>query len=140
MGDLIALTAGVLAGLVASWMALRRAALARAADRFEAWRATEGTAVRRRTAATARAATKEALASAGGGSDGEGLGFAPADVRFLGDPVTFVVFDGHTDVKDRAGPELREVCFLCAAEGTGRELVAECVTGGRVEWATVRLH
>ena len=138
MADLVAMGAGLLAGLVASWLLLRRAALARAEDRFEAWRATEGAAERRRTAAASRAATKDGIGSEAGGWGGA-LAFAPADVRFLGDPVTFVVFDGHTDVKDRACPGLREVCFVGAGDETDHRLVAECVAGGRVEWATVRL-
>lgn len=158
MGDLVALTGGILAGVAVSWLALRRTALARAADRFEAWRATEGAAVRRRTTALARAATKDGVAAGSGGWDAGELGPAPADARFLGDPVAFVVFDGHTDVKDRALPALREVRFVSVpgpaplgrtgwagpgcrpvADGVA-DCVPECVAAGRVEWATVRLR
>ena len=68
------------------------------------------------------------------------LPYVAADVRFVGDPVTFVVFDGHTEVKDGAGGDLRGVSFL-EVESSEEDslLVAECVDAGRVEWLTVRL-
>lgn len=144
--------AGLVAGAGAAYVLLRRWALARARGRFEAWRASELPGVRRRAAGRQRGGLKAAVGDdlrAGSLARLGTLPFEAADARFLGDPVTFVVFDGHTDVKDRAGAALRGVSFVTVAPGApaggvpcpGADalLVAECVAGGRVEWLTVRL-
>lgn len=147
MSDLLdllgAVGIGALAGLVVTAVLLHRSAAARARDRFEAWRADEHAGIRRSTLASARGGIK-AEVSRGLGHAVGALPFEAADVRFLGDPVTFVVFDGHTEVKDRSSYSLRGISFVTVGDaftdpdGTGL-LIAECVAGGRVEWLTVRL-
>ena len=62
-----------------------------------------------------------------------GFGFNPKDVRFLGSPVDFVVFDGL------AAGQLERIVFVEAKTGdavlTGRERqIREVVTARRVEW------
>ena len=145
---LLALLAGVLVGLVVTWVLLRRSATARARDRFEAWRAGGEAGIRRTTLAAARGGIKAdvgtGLAEVGLAAVMETLPFEAADLRFVGDPVTFVVFDGHTEVKDRASPALRGVSFVTVTDrhrdpADPGLLVAECVAGGRVEWLTVRI-
>ena len=134
---------GIAAGLVLTTALLHRSAVARARDRFDAWRAGEETGIRRTTLASARGGIKAEVAR-GLADVVDALPFEASDVRFLGDPVAFVVFDGHTEVKDRASPDLRGVSFVSMAAGPvdGDDvglLVAECVAGGRVEWLTLRL-
>lgn len=152
MADLLAAGAGVVAGGLVAFVLLRRWALARARRRFEVWRVSELPALRRRAAGHERGDVKAAVGEdlrAGGPVGLAALPFEPADARFVGDPVTFVVFDGHTDVKDRAGAAVHGVSFVTVApegpNGGGPSpdadalLVAECVAGGRVEWLTARL-
>ena len=62
-----------------------------------------------------------------------GFGFNPKDVRFLGSPVDFVVFDGL------AAGQLERIVFVEAKTGdavlTGRERqIREVDTARRVEW------
>lgn len=147
MSDLLRLLGtvgiGVLAGVVVTAVLLHRSAAARARDRFGAWRADEHAGIRRNTLAAARGGIKEEVSRGLGHAAGT-LPFEAADVRFLGDPVTFVVFDGHTAVKDRSSSSLRGISFVSMGDaftdpdGTGL-LIAECVAGGRLEWLTVRL-
>jgi len=64
--------------------------------------------------------------------------FDPADARFLGAPVDFVVFDGL------AAGELREVVLIEVKTGSGRlnanELaVREAISEGRVAYELMRL-
>jgi predicted Holliday junction resolvase-like endonuclease len=64
--------------------------------------------------------------------------FDPADARFLGAPVDFVVFDGL------AGGELREVVLVEVKTGSGRlnaneRLVRAAVAEGRVGYELLRL-
>lgn len=144
---LVAVLAGVAGGVAVTWVLLRRSAAARAHDRFTAWCATDRVALRRRAVRDGRGGVKQEV-----GRDlaevADLFPFEASDVRFVGDPVTFVVFDGHTEVKDRAGTALRGVAFVTvtdgaadgAAEGADDSfLVAECVAAGRVEWLTLKL-
>ncbi len=62
-----------------------------------------------------------------------GFAFSPKDVRFLGSPVDFVVFDGL------AAGKLERIVFVEAKTGgatlTGRERqIREVVARGRIEW------
>lgn len=152
MADLAAAGAGLAAGVLAALFLLRRWALARARRRFELWRVSELPALRRRAAGEERGGIKAAVGDdlrTGGLVPLAALPFEPADARFVGDPVTFVVFDGHTDVKDRAGAAVHGVSFVTVAPegpaggvpspGAAGLLVAECVAGGRVEWLTLRM-
>lgn len=60
--------------------------------------------------------------------------FALADFRFLGDPVPYVVFEGHTDATGRYGEDLSVVFVVDARDGwpSTREsrLIEECVAAG----------
>jgi predicted Holliday junction resolvase-like endonuclease len=71
--------------------------------------------------------------------------FAAADARFLGNPVHYVVFDGHTEVKDRSADSLRGIVFLSVDDVTadssrsGLRLVADCIKKGHVRWMTISM-
>ena len=67
----------------------------------------------------------------------EGFGYRPRDVRFLGSPIDFVVFDGlgETDV--------REIVFVEVKTGGSRlsareRAVRRAVLDGRVTWRELR--
>ena len=70
--------------------------------------------------------------------------FSPADARFLGNPVDFVVFDGYTGVKDEDGESI-SIVLVEVKKGKGkltREelLIKKAVEEGRVSWCTVLLE
>jgi len=67
-----------------------------------------------------------------------GFGYEPADARFLGSPVDYVVFDGLTD------GQIRGVAFVEVKTGAVpltpfQKQVREAVTGGRVDWRVLEL-
>jgi len=67
--------------------------------------------------------------------------FSPADARFIGNPIDFVVFDGYTNVKDEGGDSI-SVVLVEVKKGKGRltreeGLIKRAVEEGRVSWQTV---
>jgi len=74
-----------------------------------------------------------------------GFDYLPADARFLGDPVDYVIFDGYTDLKDggATGDEL-ELVIIDIKRGrtglsTGQRQIARAVRDGRVRFEIVRI-
>jgi predicted Holliday junction resolvase-like endonuclease len=64
--------------------------------------------------------------------------YEPADARFIGSPVDYVIFEGHS----RGEP--REVVFLEVKTGRStltptERKIKEVVEGGRVRWETLEL-
>jgi predicted Holliday junction resolvase-like endonuclease len=69
--------------------------------------------------------------------------FSPADARFIGNPIDFVVFDGYTCAKDDGGDTV-SVVLVEVKKGKGRltreeALIKKAVEEGRVSWRTVML-
>ena len=69
--------------------------------------------------------------------------FSPADARFIGNPIDFVVFDGYTNAKDEKG-DVISVVLVEVKKGKGKlsrveSLVKGAVEEGRVSWRTVVL-
>jgi predicted Holliday junction resolvase-like endonuclease len=69
--------------------------------------------------------------------------FSPADARFIGNPIDFVVFDGYTLAKDEKGDAI-SVVLVEVKKGKGklsREeiLIKKAVEEGRVSWRTIFL-
>ena len=69
--------------------------------------------------------------------------FAPADARFIGNPIDFVVFDGYTEAKDGDGTAI-SIVIVEVKKGKGRltreeSLIKKAVEEGRVSWKTVVL-
>jgi predicted Holliday junction resolvase-like endonuclease len=69
--------------------------------------------------------------------------YSPADARFIGNPIDFVVFDGYTKAKDEKGDEV-SVVLVEVKKGKGklsREelLIKRAVEEGRVLWRTIIL-
>lgn len=70
--------------------------------------------------------------------------YAPADARFIGNPIDFVVFDGYTEAKDGPGASIN-VVLVEIKKGTGRltreeSLIKKAVEEGRMSWKTLVFH
>jgi predicted Holliday junction resolvase-like endonuclease len=69
--------------------------------------------------------------------------YSPADARFIGNPIDFVVFDGYTKVKDEKG-DVINVVLVEVKKGKGKltreeSLIQRAVEEGRVSWKMVLL-
>ena len=67
--------------------------------------------------------------------------FAPADARFIGNPIDFVVFDGYTKAKDEKAGSI-DVVLVEVKKGKGKlsreqSLIKKAVEEGRVSWQTI---
>jgi predicted Holliday junction resolvase-like endonuclease len=75
-----------------------------------------------------------------------GFDYWPADARFLGDPVDYVVFNGYSACKDRFEDcDNLEVVILDIKQGKsgltyGQRQIAQAITEGRVRFEVVRVH
>jgi predicted Holliday junction resolvase-like endonuclease len=146
-GTLIALAVGFALGVAALVVARPHIVDRRARARFESWAAADSRRAVRRGVDDHRAGIKQQL-GADLGDRVTALPFEAADVRFLGHPTHFVVFDGHTDVRDRRSDQLAEVVFVTVRPDAGSagdddcladaELIEECVLAGRLRWSTLR--
>ena len=72
-----------------------------------------------------------------------GFPWSPADARFIGNPIDFVVFDGYTEAKDGDGDQVT-VVLVEVKKGKGRltreeSLIRTAVEEGRVSWKTIFL-
>ena len=133
---------GILTGALIVYFLLRQATLNEARARFESWRSSDVGRIRSSALDDGRYGLKLAVGLEWSGPL-DGLALMAADLRFLGDPVTFVAFDGHSEVKDRAAERLRGVVFAVVGDPRAptpeAALVAECVAGGRLRWETLNL-
>ena len=74
-----------------------------------------------------------------------GFRYLPADARFLGDPIDYVVFSGYTGVRDeRAGDASLEVVLLEVKQGGSvlsgfQKAIAAAVQAGRVRFEVCRV-
>ncbi len=74
-----------------------------------------------------------------------GFTYNPADARFLGDPVDYLIFVGYADLRDGQGdPEGVEVVILDVKRGTGRltpiqKAIARAVEAGRVRFEVLQV-
>jgi predicted Holliday junction resolvase-like endonuclease len=69
--------------------------------------------------------------------------FSPADARFIGNPIDFVVFDGYTNAKDEKG-DVISVVLVEVKKGKGKltrveSLIKGAVEEGRISWKTIIL-
>jgi predicted Holliday junction resolvase-like endonuclease len=70
--------------------------------------------------------------------------FLPADARFIGNPIDFIVFDGYTKAKDDEGDSV-SVVLVEVKKGKGKltrneKLIERAVNEGRVSWRTVTIE
>ena len=74
-----------------------------------------------------------------------GFRYLPADARFLGDPIDYVVFSGYTGVRDaRARDDSLEVVLLEVKQGGSalsgfQKAIAAAVQAGRVRFEVCRV-
>lgn len=69
--------------------------------------------------------------------------FNPADARFIGSPVDYIIFDGLTDVADDKKKEIR-IIFMDVKQGTGnlsrtQRVIRDAVLAKQVGWETLRV-
>lgn len=68
--------------------------------------------------------------------------FEPADARFLGSPVDFVVFDGYADAVAGRADRLEAIVFVDVKTGNARlstvqRRIRDCVEAGRVRYVEI---
>ena len=72
-----------------------------------------------------------------------GFLYEPADARFLGDPIDYVVFNGYTDVRDGEGEALEVVLLEVKQGGSAlspfQKAIAASVEAGRVRFEICRI-
>jgi predicted Holliday junction resolvase-like endonuclease len=70
--------------------------------------------------------------------------YNPADCRFIGNPIDYIVFDGYTKIKDEGKGKL-QIVFLDVKKGEKAELTREekaikdCVEKRNVKWETLKI-
>jgi predicted Holliday junction resolvase-like endonuclease len=74
-----------------------------------------------------------------------GFAYSPADARFIGEPVDYVVFDGRTEIVDGGGEvEELEIVLLEIKQGQSKmkpvqQAIARAVEEGRVRFEVSRI-
>ncbi|HEY9595610.1 MAG TPA: Holliday junction resolvase-like protein [Spirochaetia bacterium] len=74
-----------------------------------------------------------------------GFRYAPADARFLGDPVDYVVFSGYTEIRDNRGPaDALEVVLVEVKQGGSsltafQRAIARSIEEGRFRFEVLRV-
>jgi predicted Holliday junction resolvase-like endonuclease len=71
------------------------------------------------------------------------FGFNPADARFIGSPVDYIIFDGLTRVADDKEDEI-QIVFMDVKKGSGaltrtQRLIRQAVEKKSVAWKTMRI-
>ena len=71
------------------------------------------------------------------------FGFNPADARFIGSPVDYIIFDGLTRVADDKEDEI-QIVFMDVKKGSGtltrtQRLIRQSVEKKSVTWRTLRI-
>jgi len=71
------------------------------------------------------------------------FGFNPADARFIGSPVDYIIFDGLTRVADDGEDEV-QIVFMDVKKGSGaltrtQRLIKKAVEKRSVTWKTMRI-
>ena len=67
----------------------------------------------------------------------------PADARFIGSPVDYIIFDGLTEVADEKSREIR-IVFMDVKKGTGsltrtQRVIKKAVENKAVSWETLKI-
>ncbi|NHI83854.1 MAG: endonuclease [Candidatus Thorarchaeota archaeon] len=71
--------------------------------------------------------------------------FNPADARFIGSPIDYLIFDGYTSAKDEQSEAPITVVLADIKTGDARlnrteRMIKEAVETGRVRWETIRVE
>lgn len=112
--------------------------------RFENWKREAEKALKEKTLKASRASLK--------GRIGEQMApllpifeYNPADARFIGSPIDYVIFDKYTDIKDENVDAPITIIFMDVKTGKSAHLnpiqkkIKEAVESGRIKWNTLFL-
>ncbi len=136
--------AGLAVGLFVGWRLLQSWRRRTVEREFRAWRELE----EERIAAEARERSEAVLT----GKIGEQFAplwldfpFHPGDVRFLGSPIDFVVFDGAREARLGSATALRRIVFVDVKTGNARltpvqRRIRDCVEDGRVHFEEIAVR
>lgn len=69
--------------------------------------------------------------------------FLPSDMRFIGHPIDFIIFNGYTDAKDDGG-DITEIIFADIKTGSAtlsahQRKIKQAIEEKRVRWETIKL-
>ncbi len=69
--------------------------------------------------------------------------YNPADARFLGSPIDYIIFDGYSEAKEGSG-KIRRIILMDVKTGKAKlspieKKVKEAVAAGSIEWDTLEL-
>lgn len=69
--------------------------------------------------------------------------YHPSDMRFLGMPIDYIIFDGYTECKDEGG-HINEIIFAEIKSGSSQlsrhqREIRDAVISGRVRWETINV-
>jgi predicted Holliday junction resolvase-like endonuclease len=72
------------------------------------------------------------------------FGYLPADARFIGSPVDYIIFDGLSSVADEKGSDIR-IIFMDVKQGSAtlsrtQRLIKKAVEEKAVTWQTLHLE
>lgn len=72
-----------------------------------------------------------------------GFGYSPADARFIGSPVDYIIFDGLTSVADDKADDI-SIIFMDVKKGTGtltrtQRRIRDAIDRNSVAWKTLRI-
>jgi len=73
-----------------------------------------------------------------------GFNYNPADARFLGNPIDYIIFDGYTEAKGGTG-RVRRIVLMDVKTGKAKlsdsqKKIREAVESGAVMWETLELQ
>ncbi len=143
--DLIIPAAGALIlGFILGYLYVKaqvNAIEARYRAELEAWKSEAAGAIRRDSVSRSRSTLKGKIAEQMAPLL-PGFAYNPADARFIGSPVDYLIFDGLTDVADDRSGEIR-IIFMDVKHGTAsltrtQRVIRDAVKAGKVSWETFR--
>jgi len=143
--DFVILTLAFLLGLVAAYLFFRQRISVieeRARNDLERWKIECTNDIRKDSVNRSRSTLKGRISEQMAPLLPE-FPFSPADARFIGNPIDFVVFDGYTKVKDENGDAI-SVVLVEEKKGKGKltreeTLIKRAVEEGRVSRKTIVL-
>lgn len=70
--------------------------------------------------------------------------YLPADMKFFGSPIDYVILNGYSEAKDNGG-DFQEIIFADIKTGNARlsshqKKIKKAVQDGRVRWETIRMN
>ena len=141
--DLLLIAIAFLSGVIAAYLYFRQRTSVieeRARNDLERWKIECTNAIRKDSVNRSRSTLKGRISEQMAPLLPE-FPYSPADARFIGNPIDFVVFDGYTKVKDADGDSI-SIVLVEVKKGKGkltREelLIKRAVEDGRISWKTI---